>query len=201
MCANGIKPPNHRSTYVENVNRHLYRELGVERQECSEASCKFIDIQATNFCKSVVKYWEKSGRKYPQMEQRAKQFLLDNISVEVEPISKDIPELADPPRSGGHHGPYKSFQEKSQSGQDKAIAAVKVHPPEAILRAAPAAASALGKGELATAIRMMEKQPDVLPAKAISGMKDDDSMYYLSNSYLLALFRKRRFMLDEILQI
>ena len=70
-----------------------------------------------------------------------------------------------------------TFQEKGKSGQDKAIAAVKTHPPEAILKAAPAAASALGKPKLATAIRMMEKDSEVLPAKAISGMKDEDSMY------------------------
>ena len=72
---------------------HLYKELGVERQECSEATYKDIDKQASNFCKSAVYNWSKAGRSYPRMEKR--KFLLEKtISVEVVPISNDIPELA-----------------------------------------------------------------------------------------------------------
>ena len=177
MCANGIKPPTSKVKYRESVQKHLYKELGVERQECSEATCEDIDKQALNFCKSAVYNWGKAGSSYPRMEKR--EFLLEKtISVEVVPISSDIPELASVgPSRSGHQGPYKTFQEKSQSGQAKEIAAVKIHSPEAILKAAPAAASALGHPTLATAIRIMEKQPEVLPAKAISGMKDEDSMY------------------------
>ena len=185
LCAEGIKPPTNKSSYVENVQKHLWKMLGIGRQECSEATSTFIDKQAVNFCKSAMHAWGKSARKYERMPQQP--FLLGDIIVEVEPVA----ELLGPDRSR-QKGPYKSFQEKSRSGQDKAIAAVKNHnEPEAILKAAPAAASALGKPQLATAIRMMEKQPDVLPAMAISGMKDD-SMY--------TLFRNKMIMLDEMTQ-
>ena len=200
LCANGIKPPTHKSSYVERVQKHLWEIFGIERQQCSEATCTDIDKQAVKFCKSAVYNWGKAGSSYPRMEKRA--FLLDNtISVKVEPISNDIPELAAAgPSRSGHQGPYKTFQEKGKSGQDKAVAAVKTHPPEAILKAAPAAASALGKPVLATAIRMMEKQPEVLPAKAISGMKDKDSMYNLSNSLqaiMVRIFDSHKFFSDR----
>ena len=49
LCANGIKPPTNKSKYLESVQKHLYKELGVEKQECSEATYKDIDKQASNF--------------------------------------------------------------------------------------------------------------------------------------------------------
>ena len=82
LCANGIKPPTNKAKYLESVQKHLYKELGVERQECSEATYKDIDKQASNFCKSAVYNWSKAGRSYPRMEKR--KFLLEKtISVEV----------------------------------------------------------------------------------------------------------------------
>ena len=82
LCANGIKPPTNKAKYLESIQKHLYKELGVERQECSEATYKDIDKQASNFCKSAVYNWSKAGRSYPRMEKR--KFLLEKtISVEV----------------------------------------------------------------------------------------------------------------------
>ena len=49
LCANGIKPPTNKAKYLESIQKHLYKELGVERQECSEATYKDIDKQASNF--------------------------------------------------------------------------------------------------------------------------------------------------------
>ena len=51
LCANGMKPPppTNKAKYLESIQKHLYKELGVERQECSEATYKDIDKQASNF--------------------------------------------------------------------------------------------------------------------------------------------------------
>ena len=108
----------------------------------------------------------------------ANPYFLQDIKVEVLPLSEDIPELAAPSTSGTHHsGAYKSFSEKGSSAQTLDIAAViNQHEPDAILRAAPRAASILGQGTFATAIRKIAKDPEVNAKLALDGMKNQ-SMY------------------------
>ena len=186
LCDSGCKPPKNTKAYEEKVQEQLYVLLCVDRQECSEATTKAIDREANLFRKSATKHFIKHGSHYERM--REGDYLKDHISVEIGHISQDIPELAvSAAGSGRKSGPYKSFEDKSQSGQDKAAAAVRAqHPPGAILKAAPKAASTLGMSEFATAMRLMEKDPENLPAKAISGMTD--KRMYSAYDYIKSFF-------------
>ena len=104
---------------------------------------------------------------------QARPFLMENITIDIVPISHEL----DPPRPPRPSGAYKAFEDKTTSGQAKDIAAVHDnHEPGAILRSAPRAASELGHKKFATAIRKMAKDPEVLPELAIEGMSAK-SMY------------------------
>ena len=173
LCDSGCKPPKNTKAYEEKVQEHLYRLLCVDRQEVSEATAKVIDDEANHFRQSATQHFKRVGNHYERM--KAGDYLKGHISVEIQHISEDIPELAPSAAGSGRQpGPYKSFEAKSQSGQDKAAAAVRAqHPPGAILKAAPKAATTLGMSEFASALKLMEKDPKNLPAKAISGMTDE----------------------------
>ena len=177
LCDSGCKPPKNTKAYEEQVQEHLYRLLCADRQECSEATTNLIDREANLFRKSATQHYKRHGSHYERMKEG--DYLQGYISVEIEHISKDIPELAaSVAGSSRQSGPYKSFEDKSKSGQDKAAAAVRAqHPPGAILKAGPKAASTLGMPKLATALRKLEKDPENLAEKALSGMADEQRMY------------------------
>ena len=174
----GHRPPARwNSDYEEKTRDHLYQLLAIDKQYCSEATTSQINKAAELFQKRVIYYWAKTRKEVPF---KNKKYFTEEISVEVTPLSDDIPELAPP--SSDHQRPsgsYKSFDDKGKSAQFAEVRSVhQQHHPRAILRAAPKAASELGLPQLATAIRKMEKDPEVLPALAIEGMKNT-SMYAL----------------------
>ena len=178
LCKSGKRPPkNFYSSYESEAKEHLYQLLDINQQQCSESTKDNVARAASLFHKRVIYHWKKVGFRMETMKKRP--YFQENISVEIVPLSVEIPELA--PVSGHQRpsGSYKSFDEKGPSAQALDVAAVHAqHDPAAILRAAPKAASVLGKGQLATAIRKMASKPDVLPGLAIEGM-ENKSMYYL----------------------
>ena len=175
LWENGISLPrkSYNSGFDDEVRKHLFLLLGVDKNECSNATVDSIDKEAVLFQKRVLYHWPKAGFKKPDLEK--KDYFLEEITIDVIPIRRDfVPAPPPPPRASGG---YKDFEDKSKSGKAADIAAVHDnHAPGAILQAAPRAASELGHPEFATAIRKMATDPEVLPALAIEGMTKK-SMY------------------------
>ena len=166
------------SDFEEKVRHHIYLLLGVDEGQCSVTTKKSVASEAMDFRKRVRHFWQKKAANKAKL--LAEPYFLQDIQIEVLPLSEDIPELAGPSTSGAHHsGAYKPFPEKGPRAQSIDIAAViNQHEPEAILRAAPRAASTLGLGTFATAIRKIAKDPEVNSKLALDGIKNK-SMYYI----------------------
>ena len=83
--------------------------------------------------------------------------------------------------SGRKPGSYKTFEEKRTRAKSYAAAAVHdQHDAGAIVQAVPKAAAILGHAELATAFRLMTKDPKVHPANAMKGMTGTSTYSVLS---------------------
>ena len=164
------------SDFEEKVRQKIYLLLKVDEGQCSVTTEENIATEAYDFRKRVRHFWQKKGTSKAIL--LANPYFLQDIKVEVLPLSEDIPELAGPSTSGAHHsGAYKPFCAKESSAQSIEIAAVKQHEPDAILRAAPWAAAQLGLGTFATAIRKIATDPEVNSKLALEGIKNQ-SMYY-----------------------
>ena len=168
------------SAYDSAARKIIFQMLGIQEEQCSNSTIDNIVDEVSKFQKSVVYYWKSVGAKRDAMEK--KDFFKGKITIEVIPVLR---ELAPPPQVHRPSGGYKSFEEKKRSGQASDIAAVAEHPPGAILKAAPRAASDLGFPQFATAIRKMATDPEVLPALAMEGMTRKRMHYY----FLLDTFK------------
>ena len=167
--------PNNDSHHLELVENAVFELLGLDRQQCSDSTKQNVFSAAKKCHMSMNYHWGKASYHWEAFEN--KPFFKQNLMVEIVPIVVDNPELAPAPRQRSS-GSYKTFEEKGYRAQALAAADVRAqHPPGAILMAAPKSASALGHGELATALRQLNEAPEVMPAKAIYGMNDDKRMY------------------------
>ena len=161
--------------YEHLVLNNLYVLLGLREATCSVKTNEAIASEAHKFRVRVQDLWKKHGSHKNTLF--SKPYFEHDIVIEVVPLSQEIPELAPSTSAapgGRQPGPFKPFEEKGPRAQALMVADVHAkHPPEAILRAAPKAASQLGLPKTATAIRKMAKDHEVNAGLALDGMKDE----------------------------
>ena len=172
----GVRPLD--KDFEELVKHRLYLLLDLREATCSSATNKSIAAEAAKFRTRVRDIWKRQTKKDVLF---SKPYFLDDIVINIVPIVQENPELAPSTSGGSVPGPRKPFEElKARAKSYRAADVRAAHEPGAILQAAPKAASQLGLGQTASAIRLMQEDPVVNPGLALDGMKNESKQFHTS---------------------